>query len=153
MMEFWDVVSKTADIIGILVGISSLIIGVITLRTTTGIKSGIRKSKLITAESSDYAREIDEHISDLEAYRKILLDGKDIPETLFPMLAVKLGDIETAYETILPQKLRKQINSLVNSIYSYLKPGKTRPTKQMVVTCVSKLGYIITELKKEKKIL
>lgn len=152
-MDFWTIVSKTADIIGILVGVSSLIISAITLRTTTGIKSGIRKSKLISAESSDYAKEIDEHINDLEAYRKVLLDGKDIPDTLFPELAAKLGDINIAYETILPQKLHKQINDLESSIYSFLKLGKAKQTKQMEVTCASKLVYIIAELKKEKKIL
>jgi len=143
----WIIISRIADVLGILAfGIS-----VCTLITTRGI----RKSMLAHVESSDYRKAIDRQISELEAYRKILIERttQDVSDVFFNKLAVMLEDIGMAYETILPKNVLKKINGLIEHIRNKLNSTSKNRGKNDIDKCVSLLGYVIVELKKEKEII
>lgn len=61
----WDVVSKGADVVGII----SLGISLVTLLNTRKIRS----SMIAHVETSEYRKEIDEQIEELEVFRDLLV--------------------------------------------------------------------------------
>lgn len=144
-MDIWSIIAKIADIVGIV----SLIISLVTLSVTRGI----RKSMLAHVESSDYRKDIDEQINELDACRKLLIEGTSLNDTFYPKLIAKLDDIRIAYETILPPKVIKQINNLIKLIGGSLSDVPPPHNQKVIRKCISQLGYVIAELKKEKNIL
>lgn len=100
----WDVLSKSADI----VGFASLGISIGTLVNTRKIRS----SMLAHVETSEYRQAIDEQIRELEAFQELLVEGEGLDSGFFIQLMIPLRNIGISYETILPLKLTKKINNL-----------------------------------------
>lgn len=146
-IDVWLIISKLADILGIV----AFVISVCTFITTRGI----RKSMLAHVESSDYRKAIDQQINELEAYRIILIEraAQDANDVFFTKLTVVLEDISIAYETILPKRVLKKINDLIELIRNELNPISGYRSKKDVDKCISLLSYIVAELKKEKGII
>lgn len=146
-MDRWLILSRAADILGVL----AFLISVCTLF----VARGIRKSMLAHVESSDYRKQIDQQISELEAYKNILLEenGSDINPKIFTKLAATLEDIKIAYETILPRPVLRRISSLIEHIRNDLNLTAGHASKQDIEKCISSLTYVVVELKKEKEIL
>ena len=146
-MDRWLILSRAADILGVL----AFLISVCTLL----VARGIRKSMLAHVESSDYRKQIDQQISELEAYKKILLEenGSDISPKIFTKLAAMLEDIKIAYETILPRPVLRKISNLIEHIRNNLNLTTGHVTKQDIEKCISSLTYVVAELKKEKEML
>lgn len=99
-MDFWEIFSRVVDCVGVV----SLVISIMTLCVTRGIK----KSRLVHVEASDYRKDIDAQVHDLDACRKILIEGKQIDVQFFFRLIACLDDVSIAYETILPTKVIKK---------------------------------------------
>jgi len=144
-VDAWSIVSKAADILGI----AACAISVCTLLVTRGIRS----SMIAYVERADYRDKIDDRIADLESYRKLLVDRtiQEEKRIFFSRLAGMASDISIEYETILPKYVLRRTKRL-----------KTRARKLAITAvysnkdierCISLLGYIIIELKKEKAII
>lgn len=143
-MDWWIILARFADF----AGIASLAISVVTLVNT----SKIRKNMLAHVEKSEYKIEIDEQISELEVFKSLLVEGNSLNHNFFLQLNVLLGNINIAYETILPNKLRQKIKDLSGLIRDKL--YKEPPySSNDIDECISLLVYISAELKKEKKVL
>lgn len=107
---------------------------------------------LAHVEKSEYKIEIDEQISELEVFKSLLVEGNSLNHNFFLQLNVLLGNINIAYETILPNKLRQKIKDLSGLIRDKL--YKEPPySSNDIDECISLLVYISAELKKEKKVL
>lgn len=104
-------------------------------------------------ETSEYRKEIDEQIGELEAFRDILVEGNGLDSQFFLQLMVQLRDICISYETILPPKLTKKMTGLNEHTKNNLYSGVTPYRKKDLEKCISMLVEIISELKKEKKII
>ena len=140
-----EIISKGADIVGFI----SFGISVVTLVNTRKIRS----SMVAHVETSEYRKEIDEQIGELEAFRDILVEGNGLDSQFFLQLMVQLRDICISYETILPPKLTKKMTGLNEHTKNNLYSGVTPYRKKDLEKCISMLVEIISELKKEKKIL
>ncbi len=141
----WDVVSKGADIVGII----SLGISLVTLLNT----GKIRSSMIAHVETSEYRKEIDEQIGDLEVFRDILIKGEGLNSQVFLKLITQLENIRISYVTILPTKLLKRIATLYEHISTNLYDVVTPYEKKHLEKCVKLLVEIISELKKEKNVI
>lgn len=146
-IDGWLITSRLADILGIV----AFAISVCTLIITRGI----RKSMLAHIESSDYRKAIDQQISELEAYRTILIERsvQEPHNIFFTKLTVILEDISIAYETILPKRVLKATSRLIELIRNKMNSADGYKNKQNVDKCISLLGYVVAELKKEKEII
>lgn len=145
----WDVVAKTADIVGIVFGSGSMVISIVTLLNTKKIRS-----EMITrVEKSEYSQAIDEQVADLEAFKELLVSGKGLDSAVFLNAMVLVKNIRISYESFLPDKLKKKIDNLHNHININLYGASAPYSKEDIVKCVNLLVYVITELKKEKKVL
>jgi len=140
-----EIISKGADIVGFI----SFGISVVTLVNTRKIRS----SMVAHVETSEYRKEIDEQIGELEAFRDILVEGNGLDSQFFLQLMVQLRDICISYETILPPKLTKKMTGLNEHTKNNLYSGVTPYRKKDLEKCISMLVEIISELKKEKKII
>lgn len=145
MDVLWDVLSKSADI----VGFASLGISIGTLVNTRKIRS----SMLAHVETSEYRQAIDEQIGDLEVFQELLVEGNGLDSNFFLQLMVQLRNIGISYETILPSKLTKKINNLNEHIKKSLFNTPSPYSKTDLEKCISMLVYIISELKKEKRVI
>lgn len=141
MVVFWDVLSKLTSVLGVL----SFVISVITLF----IAGGIKKSMMAHVENTDYRKEIQEHIAYFESCRELMVEDAAPVETYYGKLVARLDIIKTAYETILPAKLLKKINSLTKQIETSISNKSQHATRNQI----SQLAYIITELKKKEKMI
>lgn len=143
-MDGWVMLARFADFVGIV----SFSISVVTLVIT----SKIRKNMLAHVEKSEYRIEIDEQIGELEAFKALLLEEKALNPDFFLQLNALLKNINIAYETILPSKLKQKIKDLSALIKDklYQNPPYSRDD---IDECISLLVYVSTELKKEKKVL
>ena len=140
-----EIISKGADIVGFI----SFGISVVTLVNTRKIRS----SMIAHVETSEYRKEIDEQIGELEAFRDILVEGNGLDSQFFLQLMVQLRDICISYETILPPKLTKKMTGLNEHTKNNLYSGVTPYRKKDLEKCIRLLVEIISELKKEKKII
>ena len=140
-----EIISKGADIVGFI----SFGISVVTLVNTRKIRS----SMVAHVETSEFRKEIDEQIGELEAFRDILVEGNGLDSQFFLQLMVQLRDICISYETILPPKLTKKMTGLNEHTKNNLYSGVTPYRKKDLEKCISMLVEIISELKKEKKII
>ena len=68
-------------------------------------------------------------------------------------LMVLLRNISIAYETILPTKLLKKIGNLRTHIKKCLYDNEAPYNKNDMEKCISLLVEVVTELKKEKKVI
>lgn len=141
MVGFWDVISNIANVLGIL----SFGVSIITLF----IAGGIKRSMMAHVESTDYRKEIQEHIAYFESCRELMVEDKSSIETYYGKLVARLDVIKTAYETILSPKLIKKINSLTKQIETSMSNKSQHATRNQI----SQLAYIITELKKKEKMI
>lgn len=141
MDGFWNVISNIASVLGIL----SFVISIITLF----VAGGIKKSMMAHVESTDYRKEIQEHIAYFESCRELMIEDKCSVETYYGKLVARLDVIKTAYETILSPKLLKKINSLTKQIEASMSNKSQHATRNQI----SQLAYIITELKKKEKMI
>lgn len=141
----WDVLSKGADIAGFI----SLVISIVTLANTKKIRSSI----LAHVETSEYKQAIDEQIVDLETFEELLVAGEGLESSFFLGLIKLLQNIKISYETILPSKLTKKITNLYDHINKNLYENSSPYSKKDIEKCISALIYIISELKKEKKVM
>lgn len=144
-MDYWLILGRTADFIGII----SLVISIFTLVNTRKI----RTSMLAHVETSEYRQAIDEQVHELEAFQSLLVDGTDLDSNLFLELMVLLRNIGIAYETILPTKLLKKIGNLRTHIKKCLYDKEAPYNKKDLEKCISLLVEVVTELKKEKKVI
>lgn len=145
----WDVIAKSADIVGIVFGSGSMVISIFTLINTRKI----RAEMIAHVERSEYAQAIDEQVEDLEVFKELLMSGEELDATVFLNAMVLVKDIRISYETFLPDKLKKKIDNLHNHIDVNLYRTSTPHSKEDIVKCINLLVYVITELKKEKKVL
>ena len=145
----WDVVAKTADVMGILLGSGSMVISVVTLVNTKKIRSEM----LSRVEKSEYQQAIDEQVADLEAFRKLLISGQGLDSAVFFNIMGLIKNIRISYEIILPDKLKKKIDNLHEHIEENLYKRTAPYSKDNLAKCLNLLVYVITELKKEKKVL
>ena len=90
---------------------------------------------------------------ELEAFQSLLVDGTDLDSNLFLELMVLLRNIGIAYETILPTKLLKKIGNLRTHIKKCLYDKEAPYNKKDLEKCISLLVEVVTELKKEKKVI
>lgn len=144
-MDIWNIISKSAD----LVGFVSLAISIMTWSNTRKIRS----SMLAHVETSEYRQAIDEQINDLEAYQQLLVDGENLNSNVFLKLMVALRNIGISYETILPVKLTRKITNLNEHIKKSFYDKPAPYNKSDLERCISLLVYVISELKKEKKVI
>lgn len=144
-VDFWGLLSKSADILGII----SLIISVVTLKNTRKI----RTSLLAHAETSEYREAIDEQVQELEAFKNLLIKGEALDSRLFLQLMTLLKNIQIAYSTILRPPQKKHINNLINNINNNFYNKEAPYSKKSIKKCSSQLVEVITELKKEKEML
>ena len=130
----WDVVSKGADIVGII----SLGISLVTLLNT----GKIRSSMIAHVETSEYRKEIDEQIGDLEVFRDILIKGEGLNSQVFLKLITQLENIRISYVTILPTKLLKRIATLYEHISTNLYDVVTPYEKKHLEKCnMNKISF------------
>lgn len=148
-MDIWGVLAKSADIVGIVVGIISLIISIVTLVNTKKIRS----SMLAHVETSEYRQAIDEQVGELQTFQELLVDGEGLDSSIFLKLMVQLRNVVIAYETILPDKLKKKIENLYDHIKKNLYQKGYPYSKTDLAKCLNLLVYVVTELKKEKKVI
>lgn len=148
-MNAWDLLAKGADIISITVGSISLVISIMTLANTKKIRS----SMLAHVETSEYKLAIDDQVHTLESFKDLLVEGDALNTNFFLKLMIELRNISISYETILPPKLYKKISNLNDYIKKNLYEKVSPYNNRSVESCVSQLVYVITELKKEKKII
>lgn len=141
----WDVVSKGADVVGII----SLGISLVTLLNTRKIRS----SMIAHVETSEYRKEIDEQIGELEVFRDLLVKGEGLNSQFFLKLITQLENIRISYVTILPTKLLKRIATLYEHIRTNLYIVATPYEKKHLEKCIKLLVEILSELKKEKKVI
>lgn len=143
----WDVVSKGADVVGII----SLGISLVTLLNTRKIRS----SMIAHVETSEYRKEIDEQIEELEVFRDLLVkdEGEGLNSQFFLKLITQLENIRISYVTILPNRLLKRIATLYEHIRTNLYIAATPYEKKHLEKCIKLLVEIISELKKEKKVI
>lgn len=148
-MDFWQIIAKVADVVGIAFGTISLVISIVTLINTKKIRS----SMLAHVETSEYRQAIDEQVTELETFQSLIVDGDGLNEDIFLRLMVLLRNISIAYETILPTKLIKKIANLNDHIRKSLYTNNEPYNKNDLEKCISMLVYVVTELKKEKKVI
>ena len=141
----WGVISKGADIVGFV----SLVISVVTFFNTRKIRS----SMLAHVETSEYRQAIDNQINELEAFKTLLVEGKGLSSDVFLKLIVCLRDIGISYETILPTKLTKKIENLSDHIKQKLYDKQEPYDKHDLEKCISMLVYVMSELKKEQRVI
>ena len=111
-LGMWDVMAKTADVVGIVFGSGSMVISIITLLNT----KKIRAEMITRVEKSEYSQAIDEQVADLEAFKDLLLSGKNLDSAVFLNAMVLVKNIRISYESFLPDKLKKKIDNLYNHI-------------------------------------
>lgn len=145
----WDVVAKTADVVGIVFGSGSMVISIITLLNT----KKIRAEMITRVEKSEYSQAIDEQVADLEAFKELLLSGENLDSVVFLNAMVLVKNIRISYESFLPDKLKRKIDNLYNHINENLYGVSGPYSKEAILKCINLLVYVITELKKEKKVL
>lgn len=145
----WDFVAKTADVAGILLGSSSLIITIVTLVNTKKIRSAV----LSRVEKSEYQKAIDEQVADLDAFSELLTSGETLEGPVFLKIMKLLKSIRISYETVLPDKVKKKIDELYDHIEENFYKRSAPYNKTNVSKCMKLLVYVCTELKKEKEAL
>lgn len=146
-MNIWLIISRAADVVGVV----GFLVSVCTFFTARRI----RKSMLAHVESSDYRKAIDQQIGELEAYQAVLVEGtlEEAGDAFFSKLASALENIYIAYETILPKRVLRNTNKLIEFIRNNLSLATRKANKKDIDKCISLLNYTVTELKKEKKII
>ena len=139
-----QVVSYIADFAGII----SLVLGIVTLRTTVGI----RKNLLIRIEKSDFIQVIDSKIANLNSYHDTMTkDEVFYDENLLYKIDMDLDDIIIAYGTILPNYITSQIRKLRAHIKDVCL--KDLNNKTAMRDCAKMLHSLASKLAKEKKLL
>lgn len=144
-MGFWDILSRVSSICGVL----SLIISLITL----ALASGINKSIAVHIEESDFRKDIEKKIEQIQAYAEVLLKDYDVVKkshkTLFAEIENTMVDIQIMYSDILPKKVIKKIGKLNQA----LRTNDFVPTQKACLEYQRQINSINSSLRRRLRTL
>lgn len=142
-MNYWLLLGRTADILGI----ASFFISIITLCVTAGIKKAQRHQ----VEKSDYSVDVDNQIETLQAFHDLAILEGGFDGALVLELEETLIYLEVFYETLLPKSLKAEIKGLRKYIKGDL--AKNQSSNKPLKELARRLTMIMAQLKKVKKLL